>query len=56
MKNMDDKLILKNRLKETLTYMDFPAQHWTRIQTHNAIERLNREIILPRMLHKQSAE
>ena len=53
---MDDKLILKNRLKETLTYMDFPAQHWTRIQTHTAIARLTREIILPRMLHKQSAE
>lgn len=29
---------------ETLTYTDFPMQHWTRIRTNNAIERLNREI------------
>lgn len=29
---------------ETLTYADFPMQHWTRIRTNNAIERLNREI------------
>ena len=31
-------------MEETLTYMDFPTQHWTRIRTNNAIERLNREI------------
>ena len=24
--------------------MDFPTQHWTRIRTNNADERLNREI------------
>lgn len=30
--------------KETLTYASFPLQHWTRIRTNNAIERLNREI------------
>ena len=29
---------------ETLTYTQFPLQHWTRIRTNNAIERLNREI------------
>lgn len=29
---------------ETLTYTSFPMQHWTRIRTNNAIERLNREI------------
>ncbi len=29
---------------ETLTYMEFPAQHRTGIQTSNTIERLNREI------------
>ena len=29
---------------ETLAYADFPMQHWTRIGTNNAIERLNREI------------
>ena len=29
---------------ETLTYCDFPREHWTRIRTNNVIERLNREI------------
>lgn len=31
-------------IEETLTYMDFPTQHWTRIRINNTIERLNREI------------
>lgn len=35
---------LKDGIEETLTYMDFPTQHWTRIRTNNTIERLNREI------------
>ncbi len=35
---------LEDGLEETLTYMDFPTQHWTRIRTNNTIERLNREI------------
>jgi len=30
--------------EETLTYMDFPYEHWLRIRTNNVIERLNREI------------
>lgn len=29
---------------ETLAYMDFPREHWTKIHSNNAIERLNREI------------
>jgi transposase-like protein len=29
---------------ETLTYMTFPHEHWMRIRSNNAIERLNREI------------
>ncbi len=29
---------------ETLVYMDFPREHWRRIRSNNAIERLNREI------------
>lgn len=28
----------------TLTYTRFPMEHWRRIRTNNAIERLNREI------------
>ena len=31
-------------IDETLTYYDFPSEHWTRIRTNNVIERLNREI------------
>ena len=30
-------------IDETLTYCDFPSEHWTRICTNNVIERLNRE-------------
>lgn len=29
---------------ETLSYMDFPREHWLKIRSNNAIERLNREI------------
>lgn len=29
---------------ETLTYTNFPEQHWTRIRTNNTLERLNREV------------
>ena len=29
---------------ETLTYMDFPTEHWSRIRTNNLTERVNREI------------
>lgn len=29
---------------ETLAYCEMPREHWRRIRTNNAIERLNREI------------
>ncbi len=35
---------LQDGIEETLTYMDLPTQHWSRIWTNNTIERLNREI------------
>jgi len=35
---------LEDGIDETLTYMEFPYQHWNRIRTNNTIERLNREI------------
>lgn len=31
-------------IEETLTFMNFPSQHWTRIRTNNMLERVNREI------------
>ncbi len=35
---------VENGIEETLTYCDFPSEHWSRIRTNNVIERLNREI------------
>ena len=35
---------IADSVAETLTYMDFPAEHWTRIRTNNVLERINREI------------
>ena len=35
---------VEDGIEETLTYADFPFEHWTRIRTNNVIERLNREI------------
>ena len=36
--------VLENGLEETLTYMDFPSEHWLRIRTNNGLERIMREI------------
>ena len=35
---------VQDGVEETLTYCEFPYEHWTRIRTNNVIERLNREI------------
>ena len=35
---------IEDGIEETLTYTDFPSEHWTRIRTNNVLERLNREI------------
>ncbi len=35
---------VEDSIEETLTFMDFPSHHWTRIRTNNTLERLNREI------------
>ena len=37
-KKVDDSI------EETLTYMDYPTEHWNRIRVNNKIERVNREI------------
>ena len=31
---------VEDSIEETLTYCDFPGEHWTRIRTNNVIERL----------------
>lgn len=31
-------------IEETITYMDYPTEHWNRIRTNNTTERVNREI------------
>jgi len=35
---------IEDGIYETLTYMDFPNAHWSKIRSNNVIERLNREI------------
>lgn len=35
---------VEDSILETLTYMDFPPAHWTKLRSNNVIERLNREI------------
>ena len=35
---------VEDSVDKTLTYCDFPSEHWTRIRTNNVIERLNQGI------------
>lgn len=35
---------VEESIAETLTYMEFPTEHWIRIRTNNTLERVNREI------------
>ena len=35
---------IETGIDETLSYREFPFEHWTRIRTNNVIERMNREI------------
>jgi len=35
---------IEDSILETLTYMDFPSAHWSKLRSNNVIERLNREI------------
>lgn len=36
--------IVRDGVEETLTYMQFPTEHWRRIRTNNPLERIMREI------------
>ena len=44
MKLKEAALKVEYGIEETLTYMDFPDLHWTKLRSNNVIERLNREI------------
>jgi transposase-like protein len=35
---------VRDTVHETLAYMSFPREHWTRLRTNNPLERLMREI------------
>lgn len=35
---------VENSAEETLSYMDFPYEHWSRIRTNNGLERIMKEI------------
>ncbi len=37
-------MIVREGVDETLSYMAFPREHWTRIRTNNVLERIMREI------------
>ena len=36
--------LVESTVEETLSYMDFPYEHWTRLRTNNALERIMKEI------------
>lgn len=36
--------IVREGIRETLSYMDFPTEHWRQIRTNNPLERIMREI------------
>jgi transposase-like protein len=36
--------VVEGSIPETLTYMSFPREHWVRVRTNNALERLMKEI------------
>ena len=44
MKRKEAAKKVSESIDETLTYYDFPSEHWMKIRTNNTIERLNREI------------
>ena len=35
---------VEKSVEETLTYMDFPYEHWSRLRTNNGLERIMKEI------------
>ena len=43
MKLKEAAKVVREGFAETLTYCEMPHEHWRRIRTNNAIERLNRE-------------
>ena len=43
MKLKEAAKVVREGFAETLTYCEMPREHWRRIRTNNAIERLNRE-------------
>ena len=36
--------LIEEHIVETLTYYDFPREHWRRIRTNNPLERIIREV------------
>lgn len=44
MKLKEAAKVVRGGYAETLTYCEMPREHWRRIRTNNAIERLNRGI------------
>jgi transposase-like protein len=36
--------VLRQGVEETLTYVSFPREHWSRVRTNNALERILKEV------------
>src|SRR5690606_17535715 len=36
--------VIRGSVQETLSYMSFPREHWTRLRTNNPLERVMKEI------------
>jgi len=36
--------VLREGVEETLTYMAFPREHWSRVRANNALERIMKEV------------
>jgi len=36
--------LIEEKIEETLTYYSYPDNHWVRLRTNNALERIMREI------------
>lgn len=35
---------IENNAEETLSYMDFPYEHWSRLRTNNGLKRIMKEV------------
>ncbi|MBM9578087.1 transposase [Leptospira sp. 201903070] len=44
MKLKEEAKVISDGIEETLSYMEFPSEHWRKIRTNNPVERIIKEI------------